>query len=217
MASYIIFGNTHFAERIYKHIYQEGVHNVIAFTQESRFMQQKELCGLSVVPFEDLRSTIKEDFSIIIAIGYSNMNKVRSSIYDLVKSHEFAVGSYVSSNSSVYSEVSEGTLVFPGTMIGTDVKMGKCNVFEPCVLMGHDNNIGDFNFFAGGSTFGGYVNIGSNCFVGMNATLKNEISIADYTLVGQSSNVLKSVNCAYSVVAGNPAKLFEKSSLGAKI
>lgn len=195
MNNYVIFGNTHFAERLYKHILQEKVHNVIAFTQERQFIQQEELCGLAVVPFEDLKSIIKEDFSILIAIGYSKMNNVRASIYSMVKSCGYKVGSYASTNAMVYSELSEGTLVFPGTMIGTDVKMGKCNVFEPCVLMGHDNIIGDFNFFAGGSTFGGYVNIGNNCFIGMNATLMNDVSIADYTLVGQSANILKSTGC----------------------
>lgn len=218
MKKYVIFGDTHFAERLFEHIRQENEDTVLAFTQESAFIEKKELCGLPVIPFERLTDEIKTSFSILIAIGYSGMNNLRARIFKLCKDAGFEIGSYISKNAIVYSPVGEGCLVFPGTMIGTNVKTGVCNIFEPCVLMGHDNVIGDFNFFAGRSTFGGYVKIGSNCFVGMTTTVRNDVEIADYTLIGQSSNVLKSIGCRGRVFVGNPARqLIDKESEKIKI
>ena len=147
------------------------------------------------------------------------MNNLREKIYNLCVENGYSVGNYVSKNAMVYSAIGEGTLGFPGTMIGTDVKMGKCNIFEPCVCMGHDNVIGDYNFFAGGSCFGGYVEIGNHCFVGMNSTVMNDVKVNDYILIGQSSNVINSItSCWGGVFVGNPARqLANKQSIQTKI
>ena len=64
MRNLIIFGDTPFAERVFKYINFEGKDKVIAFTQEKNFISKKELQGLPVIPFEELDS-VEESLEIM--------------------------------------------------------------------------------------------------------------------------------------------------------
>ena len=51
MENYVIFGDTHFAERLYSHIQMEGEHNVLAFTQQKEWVSAPVIKGVKVLPF----------------------------------------------------------------------------------------------------------------------------------------------------------------------
>ena len=61
MRNLVIFGDTHFSERLYKYIEIEKKDHVIAFTQEKEFITRNDLLGVPVIPFEKLGKKISMD------------------------------------------------------------------------------------------------------------------------------------------------------------
>lgn len=207
MRNLVIFGDTQFAERLSKYIFLEGVDRVCAFTQEERFMTRTEINGIPVIPFEKLEATLKEDFSVILGIGYTKMNTLRAKLYNLCKEAGYEVGSYISSKALVYTdEIGEGTFVCPGVVIGPDCKLGKGNYIASSAVLTHDNTLGDFNFVSTNAVFGGFAKIENNCFIGLHSTIKDDVTIASGNLIGASANVLKSIVDSGGVYVGNPAR-----------
>lgn len=221
MRNLVIFGDTHFSERLYKYIEFEKVDHVVAFTQEKEFIRSDDLLGVPVIPFEDLDKKISVDFSIIIGIGYSKMNSLREYVYQLCKKKKYKIASYISTSAIVYTfaeNLGEGTLVFPGTLIGPDCKLGTCNIIASSCVLSHDITFGNFNFISANVVFGGFAKVENNCFIGLNATIRDGISIADKTMIGSASNVLKTIDKIGCVLAGNPARYLEnKSSMETKV
>ena len=197
MRNLVIFGDMSFAERLYAYISQESIDKVVAFTQERDFITRKEIQSNPVLPFEELRERLSgTDFSILLGIGYTNMNDLREKIYNMCEASGYQVASYISSKAICYSDaISLGTIILPNVMIGPGCKIGKGNFFAASCAISHDSEIGDFNFFSTNVVMGGHVNIDNNCFIGLHSTIKNDVHIDCYTLVGSSANLLKSTHC----------------------
>lgn len=195
MRNLIIFGDTPFAERLYKYISFEGRDRVIAFTQEKDFISRSELQGLPVYSFEQLRNNIS-DFEIVLGIGYTKMNQLKKKIYDLCKSQGYKIATYISTNAMVYSDdIQDGCFIAPGAVVGPGCKLGVGNYLASSVILSHDNEVGNFNFLSTNTVFGGFSKVQDNCFFGLHSTIKDDITIASNNLFGSSVNVLKSITC----------------------
>ncbi len=175
-------------------------------------MTRAEVDGMPVGPFEKLGATLKEDFAVILGIGYTKMNTLRAKLYKLCKEAGYEVGSYISSQALVYSnEIGEGTFVCPGVVIGPDCKLGKGNYIESSAVLTHDNTLGDFNFISTNAVFGGFSKVEDNCFIGLHTTIKDEVTIASGNFIGASANVLKSIANTCGVYIGNPARYLRET------
>lgn len=219
MRNLIIFGDTPFAERLFKYISIEAKDKIIAFTQQKSFVSRKEIQGVPVVPFEELDEIIKEEFEIVIGIGYTKMNQLKRRIYNKCKVKGYKIATYVSSNALLYSDkIAEGCFIAPGCVVGTNCRVGACNFLESFVVLSHDNSLGEFNFLSTNVVLGGYAKIEDNCFFGLHCTVKDNISIASNNLFGSCANVIKSINDVGGVFVGNPTRrLVGKVAINTKI
>ena len=209
MRNLVIFGDTPFAERLFKYIKLEGKDKVIAFTQEKSFISKVELQGCPVIPFEEL-ATIDTDFEIILGIGYSKMNQLKRKVYNLCVNNGYKVATYISSKAVVYTEdIRDGCFIAPGAIVGPGCKLGHGNFLESAVVLSHDIELGDFNYLSTNAVFGGFAKVENNCFFGLHSTIKNSISVASDTLVGAAANVLESVTYRGGIFVGNPARKLE--------
>lgn len=210
MENIVIFGDTKFAERLYSYISIETCVNVIAFTQERGYISRETICGIPVIPFENL-STLSCDFKIILGIGYSGMNTLKEKVYKLCKECGYDIATYISRSAIVYTDkIGEGTFISPGAIVGPGSELGIGNFMESGAVLSHDNVLGHFNFLSTNSVFGGFTKVSNYCFFGLNSTIKDGLHITDYTLVGSAANVLKSVDIVASVLVGNPARILEQ-------
>lgn len=219
MRNLVIFGDTQYAERLYKYIMLEGVDRVVAFTQERNFMSRRNVQHIPVLNFEELKDIMNEEFEVILGIGYTKMNHFKAEICEKCRGLNYSIGSYISKKSLIYSnDIGEGTFIAPGAIIGPGCKIGIGNYLESAVVLSHDNIIGDYNFFSTNSVLGGFAQVNNNCFFGLHSTIRDGISINDNNLIGSNANVLKSISSTGGVFVGNPAKpLFNKESLTTKI
>lgn len=218
MNDIVIYGDSDFAERIYLYIKLEKEINVLAFTNSRNFKTRDVICGLPVIPFEELDNILKgKNFKILIAVGYSSMNKLRSKIHAECVNAGFSIATYISKTAILYSnDIGEGTIIMPNVYIGPRCSIGTSNIFAANSCVAHDNTIGDFNFISSNVALGGGASVLNNCFLGLSSTIKDGVIIEEYSLLGQAANVLQSTD-KYGVYAGNPAKKIRNNSLESKI
>lgn len=218
MRNLVIFGDTPFAERLFKYIHIEAKDRVIAFTQERDYITQNTLQGLPVLPFEDL-GELEQEFEIILGIGYTKMNLLKAQIYSMCESKGYKVATYISSNAVVYTdEIQDGCFIAPGALVGPGCKLGKGNYLASSVVLSHDNTFGNFNFLSTNAVFGGFSRVEDHCFFGLHSTIKDDVIVASHSLIGSAANVLQSIPQMGMVFVGNPARpLKGKESLTTKI
>ena len=219
MKRYIIFGDTAFAERIYKYICHEGLCKVLCFTNEKRFLTRETVAGLDVVPFEELSERYdKKTFEILVCIGYADMNRLREKICSMCKDAGYNLGTWISSTATLYSHnIGEGCIIMPNVYVGPNCNIGIGNIIAACTCISHDNNIGNYNFISSNVVFGGHSIVCNNSFIGLACVIRDGISVNDYSLIGSATNLLSSTD-SEGVYVGNPArKLKNKSSLSTKI
>lgn len=213
MRRFVIYGDTAFAEEISIIINKEGVNSVVAFTNDQDFITRNTINGIPVYATVELQKAVGEDFEVLIAYGYIQMNNLREKIYNECKSYGWKIGTYVSVNATCFTDsIGEGTIIWPNCYIGPHAKIGKCTIIQASCTLAHDNELGDFNYLAPGVVMGGRSKIQSHCFLGLNSTVKSDACLNDYTLIGSGSNVLGDTvtnGCFF----GNPARMQQGNSL----
>jgi len=80
---------------------------------------------------------------------------------------------------------------------------------DTLVHIGHDAYLQKNVEITACSIIGGFDVLEEHAYIGLNATLRNRITIGSNGFVGMGATVTKSVD-ADTIVAGNPARLFEK-------
>ena len=101
--------------------------------------------------------------------------------------------------------VGEGSIICAGTILTTDIKIGRHVILNLCCTVGHDSLIGDFCSFMPAVNISGEVNIGEGVYVGTGAKIINQLEIGEETIVGAGAVVAKSLPAKCTAV-GIPAK-----------
>jgi sugar O-acyltransferase (sialic acid O-acetyltransferase NeuD family) len=160
------------------------------------------------VAAEDLDNTYgKDSFSVLIAVGYTRMNCIRSTIHRECKEAGMRIASFISKSANIDSDViGEGCIILPNCYVGPGCRIGACTIITSGAILSHDCQVGDYNYISCAAVFGGFSEVTHHCFVGLNSTIRDGIKLAPYTLVGSAANILKSTE-EYGIYTGNPARL----------
>jgi sugar O-acyltransferase (sialic acid O-acetyltransferase NeuD family) len=106
-------------------------------------------------------------------------------------------------------EIGEGSIICAGTIITTNVKLGKHTHLNLQTTIGHDCKIGNYFTTAPGAKISGNCNIYDCVYVGTNASVKEKISIHSLTTIGSNAAVVKHIEVP-GIYVGVPAKLLNK-------
>lgn len=207
MRNLLIFGDNQFAERISKYIILEGRDKLLGFTQERQFISRNNINGYPVIPFEELRMVVSDDFEIILGIGYAQLNAIREKVFHKCKNIGYKIANYISTRAMCYSDnIGDGNFISPGVLIGPDCIIGDGNFLASCAILSHDNKIGNYNFISTNVVFGGFANVEDRCFFGLNSTVKDNVTIAADNLIGSAANVLKSISYRGGGICGKSCR-----------
>ena len=102
-------------------------------------------------------------------------------------------------------EIGEGSIICAGTIITTNVKIGKHAHLNLLTTIGHDCEIGDYFTTAPGAKVSGNCKIYDCVYVGTNASIKQKLSIESFTTIGSNAAVVKDIE-EPGVYAGVPVK-----------
>ena len=190
----VIFGTGDYARVAAVYLREDSAYDVVAFTVDAEYVQDEELTGIPVVPFEELESRHPpSEHAMLVAIGFSGVNRARARVYERCKQRGYELISYVNSRATRYGELQLGDncFVFEENVIQPNVRIGHDVVLWSGNHIGHDSEIGDHCFVASHAVISGNVTIGPYCFVGVNATIRDGVTIAPECVIGAGALIMK--------------------------
>ena len=214
----IIIGAGKFAEGAYKYFTYDSPYEVVAFSVEKDYLDQKLLFDLPIVPFEDLEKLYDpEEHRAFVAVSYTDLNRLRTRLYREVKLKGFQLISYISSNAYVWHNVKIGENCFIlennvlkyHSVIGNNVIMMADNQVE------HNAMLDDNCFITANVTISSFCEVGKNCFFEANSIIYDNLKIAKNCLISTGALILRDTEEG-KVYKGNPAKAIDENSLISK-
>jgi sugar O-acyltransferase (sialic acid O-acetyltransferase NeuD family) len=192
----IIIGDTAFAEIAYEYFTHDSEYNVVAFSVEKPYIKKESLFGLPIVPFEDIQSVFSpNEHSFFAATVYTQMNRLRTRLYNQAKLKGYLPASFISPHAFVWEncKLGEHCFVFENNVIQPFVEIGDNVIFWSGNHIGHHSKIGSHCFISSHVVISGFCNIGSSCFLGVNSTLANNVTIGRDSLIGAGVLVAKDI------------------------
>ncbi|MCM3288522.1 hypothetical protein M3661_00060 [Paenibacillus sp. MER 180] len=166
MENVIIYGSQLFASYV-KELAITCGHNVAGFIDD--FHTGEHIIGT----FDEVKKTFRsEEYKIVIAIGYNNLN-ARWDVYQKVIRSGYEVLSLVHPNAFVHESVKlgAGTIICTGSIIDLNTQIGELTFIWPGSIINHDCVVGNNNFLSPRTTMCGFSKVGDHCFIGAGTTI----------------------------------------------
>ena len=214
MKNLIIFGVGPLAQIAKDYFQDDSEYNVVAFTLDSDYIEDRIFEEYPVVPFDKIEESYDPlDYEMFIAVGYAQMNKFRESKYNEAKNKGYTLASYISSKCSFLSKekCGDNCFIFEDNTIQPYVEIGDNVILWSGNHIGHHTVVKDHNFISSHVVISGHCTIEANCFLGVNATVGDKIIIAKGSLLGAGVVISKDTEENGVYVAPRAIKL-EKSS-----
>jgi sugar O-acyltransferase (sialic acid O-acetyltransferase NeuD family) len=211
----IIIGDGETGEIAYEYFTSDTHFDVVAFSAEKKFMKSNTLFGLPVVPLEEIEKVFDpKKHKAFVAISFTQLNRLRTRLYNLAKNKGFKVISYISPRALVgkNTEIGENCFIFENVSIQRGVKVGNNVVIWSGSSIGHQSTIGDNCFISSQVSVSGFCNIFENSFLGANCCMIDRIKIAKDTIVGAGAVVIRDTEEG-KIYVGNPAKPLPNKSV----
>jgi|ERR1035437_1164441 sugar O-acyltransferase (sialic acid O-acetyltransferase NeuD family) len=100
-------------------------------------------------------------------------------------------------------EIGEGSIICAGSILTTNIKIGKHAQLNRATNISHDVIIGDFFTTAPGVHVSGNCKIGNHVYIGCLSCTKEKISICDDVIIGLNSGIIKNITKS-GVYIGTP-------------
>lgn len=207
-----IVGDGAFAEIAFEYFTYDSEYEVLGFAVERAYIKRTELFGLPVMPLEDIEQHfVPGETEFYAALVYNQMNRLRTRLYNDVKSRGYRPASYVSSRAFVWRNVQLGEhcFIFEDNTVQPFVTIGANVVLWSGNHIGHHSSIGDNCFISSHVVLSGFTSVGANCFLGVNATAANNLAIGADNWIGPATTIMKDTteNSLYKTENAEPTKM----------
>lgn len=89
--------------------------------------------------------------------------------------------------------IGEGSIICSGSILTTNIVLGKHSQLNLQTTIGHDCVIGDYFTTAPGAKISGNCNIGKRVYFGTNSSVREKIKICDDVVIGLNGGVVKNI------------------------
>ena len=143
----------------------------------------------NILPLSDFNPI---EYEVLVAIGnpldrYNMVNRLPKE----TKYFSFIHPSVIILDDNI--KIGEGSIVCAGSILTTNIKIGKHTHINLQTTIGHDSIIGDFFTTAPGAKVSGNCKIGNRVYIGTNASIREKIIICDDVTIGLGSGVVKNI------------------------
>lgn len=214
MKKLVIFGNRQFAQLAKYYFEKDSIYKVVAFTVDKDYITEASFEGLPVLPFEGIEEVYSPlEYEIFIAVGYTDMNRLREKKFYEAKSKGYRLATYISSKTNYLSQYKcgENCFVFEGNTIQAYVKIKDNVIVWSGNLIAHHSTIHSHNYISCHVVIAGNCEVESNCFLGVNSAIADGVRIARGTLVGAGAVITKDTEPDSVYVPPRSIKLDKKS------
>lgn len=186
----------------------ENRYEIVGFIDDNTDLHGKVFNDIPVMSLESLKTDCSEA-RIVGAIGPP---KVRERVVEKAAASGFPFETIIHPRAeySRWIVIGEGTVICAGTILTTNILIGKHVQINLDCTIGHNVILADYTTLAPGVHVSGYVYFGKRVYVGtgaviINGTEEHPIEIGDDVVIGAGAVVTKSVAPGLTVV-GVPAK-----------
>ena len=210
MAKVVIFGTSQWAELAHFYLTHDSPHEVVAFTLDRDYLEEKQFKDLPVIAFDELEQHYPPaEYRLFIPISFKRMNHARAQKYEEAHARGYSMISYVSSKATIWPgfKCGENCFILEDNTIQPFVELGSDIVMWSGNHIGHHSRIKDHVMITSHVVISGCCTIEPFCFFGVNATVRDETIVARETLVGAGVVILKDTKEfeVYKAVAPEPA------------
>ncbi|HWC29824.1 MAG TPA: acetyltransferase [Dehalococcoidia bacterium] len=210
----VLAGNAITAQILHSYLVSDPRYRLVGVTVDDEFVSKGSVGDLPAVPISALASSFPaSECRVVMAVGYSNLNRVRESLFDRLKAMGYAIETYVHPAASVHSQVplGEGSVLLPGAVIEPLVTVGANVAVWANATLAHHCSVQEHCWIASGTVVSGQAKVGRNTFVGVNATIVNGVSVGEYSIVGAAALVSRNAP-PHSVYLARSAERLRYSS-----
>lgn len=199
-----IIGNGGFGREVFHSFSDQDKENSIFFVSDEYYLNSM----INTLPLSEFNY---EKYEVVVAVGDP---KLRENIVKyLPKKTKFFTHIHESVKLLDKNiEIGDGSIICAGTILTTNIRIGKHCHLNLQSTIGHDTIIGDFFTTAPGVKVSGNCTIGNRVYVGTNASIREKINICDDVTIGLNSGVVKDINESGTYV-GLPSKKITKNKL----
>jgi sugar O-acyltransferase (sialic acid O-acetyltransferase NeuD family) len=190
MEKVVIFGTSAAAVLSHFSLSNDSPYEVVAFTVDRSYIKEEKLCGLPVVPFEEIESTYPpEGCKMLVSIFASRVNKTRAEKYEQAKTKGYKLINYISSKAITWPDlvVGDNCFIGEGCICRPFLKIGNNVMVLPGAFLGHDSVIKDHCFIAARAVLLGAVTVEPFSCIGANATILDGVTVARAGVIGAGS------------------------------
>lgn len=190
----VIYGTGSTGQEIWREFTHGKDGDVVAFSVDRDYMQERKLHGLPVIPFENIATIYPPDeFRLTIGVGYVDRGRLRVNRYQEALDLGYELASCVSRWAITWEDLHLGagsTLcanasLCPSSCIGNNV------FISPSCTIPHDVKIGDHVFMSVGVVLAGGVTVEEGAFLGAGAVVRNGVTIGRDSIVGAGAVILE--------------------------
>jgi sugar O-acyltransferase (sialic acid O-acetyltransferase NeuD family) len=199
MKKVILAGNAITADILNCYIAQDDRYRVLGLTVDDDFLQRGGIQGLDSIALSHLREIHgPQDCSVIMAMGYNDINRSRESMFHRIKEMGYSIETYVHPDAKVYTEhpLGEGCVILPSAVIEPHVRLGTNSMVWANVTLAHHSSVAENCWVASGAVISGQAHVERNSFIGVNATIVNNVVIGEYCIIGAGALITKSTKAS---------------------
>jgi sugar O-acyltransferase (sialic acid O-acetyltransferase NeuD family) len=215
----VIFGAGDMAELAHFYFSHDSRFRVAAFTVDRAYVRSDSVCGLPVVPFDEVVARFPPaEFALFVAVGYSRVNAVRQQKYAAARSLGYRMASYLSARATAWPGfvLRENCFILEDVTLQPFSEVGENVTVWSGAHVGHHSRIGNHSFLAPHVAVAGYATIGERCFLGVNSTIRDHVRIGDRCVIGAGAVILSDAEadgvfaCSATERSGRPSSELKK-------
>lgn len=221
MDKIIIYGNSSIAEVVAEYIKAVDTVEIVAFTVEEDFIQNKMLKGKPVIPYErlvDLYSPVSHKILVLSALGIESPRVQKKVKSEEIKSLGYKLFSFIDPSAYIANsaKIGENCIILNRSIVEPFAEIGDGTFLRSESYVSHHSKIGSYCYLAPRATIAGKVEIGSFCFLGINCTVHDKKKIGAHSIIGGGAVVNNDIP-DYGVVKAASGKLLNTSSKNFRI
>ena len=216
MKDLVIFGSGGFAREVHQLVLDldaDGAGwNVLGFLDGSAERHGSSLHELPVLGDERWIAG-RPEVSVVVAIGATPAKRRVVQSLERAGCRRFATLVHPRAWVGRGVAVGEGTSICAGTLITTDIRIGRHAILNLDCTVGHDADLGDFVTVAPSVNISGAVQVGEGCDLGTGSTVIQGVRIGQWSVVGAGAVVVGDLPPNVTAV-GVPAKAIKERPEG---
>jgi sugar O-acyltransferase (sialic acid O-acetyltransferase NeuD family) len=192
-----IIGNGGFAREVFWSIFSTENIKPIFFVDDDWYDKNQENT-LPLSKFDPVK------YEVAVCIGNSSIRKKiinnlprETRFFTHINKYAILMGDDI--------EIGEGSVICAGSILTTNIKIGKHSHINLNTTIGHDCIIGDYFTTAPGAHISGNCRIGNEVYIGTNASIREKINIPNNVTIGLNSGVVKNIENE-GIYIGTPSK-----------